>query len=143
MVRDFQYNPSPSQIIDVLIRFDFVFEPEKSPLDVLRFEVMSPDSFMWKLLLGNNVYYLYAEDYIPGIDHVKAVFDEHGGYEKWEFITPRSKLVFERSDPVQHAAIYQKPEDAADIMHYAVDSGYDFVFLVKSSEDPDAAHFAK
>jgi hypothetical protein len=143
MLRDFQYNPSPLQIKKVLEQFSLDFESEKSPLSVLRFEVTSPDSFVWKLLMGNAVYYLYAEDYISSIDYVKDLFNDYLENDKWEFVTPRQALTFESSSPVENAEIYQKPERTDELMKYAVQSGYDFVFLVKTLENPDDAHFSR
>lgn len=141
MLRDFQYNPATSQLTDVLERFSLDYNSGKSSVDVLRFEVLSPDSFIWKLLLGNCVYYLYAEDYIPSLDYVENVIDDYTGSDKWGFVTPRKAIVFESASPVQVANVYQKPEEANQLMKYAVDSGYDFVFLVKTLENPDDAHF--
>lgn len=143
MLRDFQYNPATSQIRDVLECFSLDFNSEKSPIDVLRFEVMSPDSFMWRLLLGNAIYYLYAEDYVSGLEYIKGVFGDYLGNDKWDFITPRHNLTFESSTPVKQAYVYQKSEKTNELMKYAVDSGYDFVFLVKTLENPDEAHFNK
>jgi hypothetical protein len=143
VLRDFQYNPATSQIVEVLQRFSLDFKSEKSSLDVLRFEVISPDSFMWKLLLGNAVYYLYAEDYVSGMDYIKDVFNDYLESDKWNFVIPQQILLFESSSPVEHANVYQKPERADELMRYAVDSGHDFVFLVKTFENPHDAHFTK
>lgn len=143
MLRDFQYNPTLILITEVLQRFSLDHISSKSHVDILRFEVISPDSFMWKLLLGNAVYYLYAEDYISSAEYVKGVFNEYLGSDKWDFVSSRNALVFESSSPVKGASVYQKSEDAEAVMKYAVDSGYDFVFLVKTLENPDDAHFSK
>lgn len=141
MLRDFQYNPEVSQLTDVLERFSLDYNSEKSSIDVLRFEVLSPDSFAWKLLLGNVIYYLYAEDYVPGLDYVKSIINEYTGSDKWNFVIPRQVVAFESTSPVKGADVYEKPEGADNLMRYAVDSGYDFVFLVKTLENPDDAHF--
>jgi hypothetical protein len=143
MLRDFQYNSSASQLTEVLRRFNLDFATKNTPLDVLRFEVLSPDSFMWKLLLNNTVYYLYAEDYISGLDYVEDIFNEYLGNNKWVFVQSREALNFESSSPVESADVYEKPSQAEDLMNYAVDSGHDFVFLVKTLENPDEAHFPR
>lgn len=141
MLRNFQYNPTATQLTDVLERFSLDYNTERSSIDVLKFEVLSPDSFVWKLLLGNVIYYLYAEDYVSDLDYVKNVINEYTGSEKWDFVIPREVIAFESSSPVQAAVVYQKPEQANRLMEYVIDSGYDFVFLVKTLENPDDAHF--
>ena len=141
MLREFQYNPSSDQIAGVLKRFNLDSTSETSGLDILKFELLSPDSFVWKLLLGNVVYYLYAEDYISGIEYVKDVITDYVGNVKWDFVTAKEIQDFDSSSPVESAEVYKKPERADDLMKYAVSSGYDFVFLVKTLENPDEARF--
>jgi len=141
MLRDFQYKPSSAQIAEVLAQFDLDYKSNTSSLDVLRFEVLSPDSFVWKLLLGNVIYYLYAEDYVPGIEYIKGEITDYLGNEKWDFVRSKEVVDFDTSSPVTSAEIYKKPDRTDDLMKYAVSSGYDFVFLVKTLENPDDAHF--
>jgi len=143
MLRNFQYDPQASHINEVLERFNLDYGSQESHLDILRFEVLSPDSFMWKILLGNAVCYLYAEDYVSDLGYIKDVFNEYLKTDKWDFVKPKQTTAFESSSPVQGAEVYKKSERADDLMQYAVDSGYDFVFLVKTLENPDDAHFPK
>jgi hypothetical protein len=49
--------------------------------------------------------------------------------------------MFDDAGPVKSAMVYAKPDKRADMMEYAVDSGYDFVFLCKSDEEADDAYF--
>lgn len=141
MLRDFQYNPQKAQLSDVLERFNLDYHAQNGRIDLLRFELLSPDSFVWKLILGNVVYYLYAEDYIPGLDYVKATVTEYIGTDTWQFVGSKEYVPFESTSPVQGAEVYQKPEQAEALMKYAVDSESDFVFLIKTLENPDDAHF--
>lgn len=143
MLRDFQYNPNAQLLFDVLKRFDLDSQAHVSMLSILRFELLSPDSFAWKLLLGNTIYYLYAEDFIPDLSYVKDTLTEYIGTEKWIFIPVQKPVAFESAAPVKGAEIYQKPSDADELMRYAVDSGHDFVFLAKTLENSDDAHFSK
>lgn len=117
MLRDFEYNLA-SELIDVLGQFGLNVAAEKPKPALLKFEVITPDSFMWRLLINNSIYYMYAEDYIPSLDYVKQVFNAYLKSDKWGFINPNNS------------------DGAAD---YAVKSGYDYVFLVKSAEDSDNA----
>lgn len=141
MIRDFQYNPSYPQLAQILQEFNLDFHSAKSPLNVLRFEVLSPDSFAWKLLLGSSIYYLYAEDYISGLEYLKRDLTDYIGSDKWDFVPPKQPIDFESSSPVKTADVYEKPEPGDDFVQYAVTSGHDFVFLVKTLENPDDAHF--
>ncbi|MEI7522660.1 MAG: hypothetical protein WCJ86_04305 [Candidatus Saccharibacteria bacterium] len=142
MIRDFKYNPKTTQIVEILQRFGFDVVNEKIPFALLRFEVLTPVSFMWRLLVDGAVYYLYAEDYVPGLDHIKSVFESYTESDKWELVSPSKTILFESASPVKRASVYQKPKDAVNMMKYAVDSGYDFVFLIKSQEDADDSQFS-
>jgi len=134
MIRDFQYNADVNLIIEVLQKFGFNLVHEKYPLSLLQFEVISPDSFMWRLSIGGSIYYLYAEDFVSGLDYVKHTFEDYLESRDWEFVKPLKTVKFEDASPVVGANVYNKASDADAMMEYAVDSGYDFVFLVKSSE---------
>jgi hypothetical protein len=88
-----------------------------------------------KTHIGNDIYYLYTENYVPGLDYIKSVYDSYLKNNKWDFVSP----IFELASTVKQATIYQKTEDADEITEYAVDSGHDFVFLAKSFEDVNNA----
>jgi hypothetical protein len=143
VIRDFEYSPTTYQLAYILLCFGFDLTADKIPFDLLRFEVITPDSFIWKLIIGDNVYYLYAEDYVPGLNYVRGVLDSYVESNKWEFVSPTKTIPFELASPVRQANVYQKPDDADEIMKYALASGYDFVFLVKSYEDINDAKFSK
>lgn len=139
MLRSFVYQPSLDVVLETLGRFDLTL-PEY--IAMVRFEVISPDSFMWRLLIGNDVYYLYAEDYIPGLDYVRLVFGQYIEDDEWSFVKPKTIIEFDDSTSVRSAITYQKPEDSDEMMQYAVNSGHDLVFLARSSEDSDDAQFS-
>jgi hypothetical protein len=142
MLRNFIYNSNSSCIIDALERFGFKLSEKKFPITLLRFEVITPDSFMWRLLIAGSVYYMYAEDYVPGLDYIKNVFSSYLERNEWQFIEPIKKISFESASPVVKATVYQEPDDSEEIMRYAIDSGNDFIFLVKSFEDAGEAQFS-
>jgi hypothetical protein len=139
MLRDFEYRPTSDQIRDTLSRFDLEL-PEYVAL--VRFEVITPDSFMWRFLIGNSIYYLYAEDYVPGLEHVKSVINKYLENDKWEFVKPKSTIKFEEATPVKGATTYEEPDNSEEMMKYAIDSGRDFVFLARSTEDANNAQFS-
>jgi hypothetical protein len=140
MLRDFVYH-QPAILLDTLAQFE-VNLPSKGYVSLLRFEVISPDSFMWRLLISGNVYYMYAEDYVPGLAHLKEIFDDYLASRDWHFVPAKNVASFESASPVVGAAVYQKPSDAETMMKYAVPSGHDFVFLALTSESTDDAHFS-
>lgn len=140
MLRSFAYHPSLDVILEAFRRFEIEL-PEQ--IAVVRFEVITPDSFMWRILIGDAVYYLYAEDYVPGLKHVKAIFNQYLEKDNWSFISPKAVIAFEEAAPVEEAVTYAKADDADEMMAYAIDSGHDFVFLVRSNENPGDAQFSE
>jgi hypothetical protein len=139
MLRDFEYHPHKDLIPGILGRFNIELS---GIIALVRFEVITPDSFMWRLLIGDSVYYLYAEDYVPSLSHVKSIFNQYIENDGWSFVKPRAVIQFDDATPVKDATTYNKPDDSDDIMQYAVDSGYDLVFLVRSNENADNAQFS-
>ncbi len=140
MLREFVYTPDKKYIFDALRRFDIEL-PEHIAL--VRFEVITPDSFMWRILIGGDVYYLYAEDYVPGLKYIQVVFDRYLQKDDWSLVKPKLMISFENSTPVNGASTYNKAEDADEMMEYAIDSGHDFAFLACSSEGTRDAHFSE
>lgn len=104
-------------------------------LSLVGYTALSPDSFLWKIYDGETVYYLYAEDYIPSLEHVTAEIKEFAQETiDLEFVPVKKQVAFEDSSPQQVSSIYTPPENEYDFMEYALPSGYDFVFLLKSNE---------
>ena len=68
MLRDYQYNEN-WRLLDQAIEA-FIDLPDR--LSLVGFTVLSPDSFLWKIFDGENVYYLYAEDFVSSLDQVTA-----------------------------------------------------------------------
>lgn len=132
MLRDYYYDNGTPELHKVLSRFDFDFALVSDRVAVLDFQGISPDSFAWTLSINDQVYYMYAEDYVPDVEHIKGAFNDYVGSDKWNFITPKKALTFESSSPVLGASIYQKTEGSDELMKYAIDSGHDFVFLAKA-----------
>jgi hypothetical protein len=139
MLRSFVNNPDVYLIKDVLNCFDI----KDTKFSMLRFEVISPDSFMWRLLIGDRIYYLYAEDFIPSLEHVRHILDTYLNSGDWSLVKCKIPTDFTSSSPVKGAAVYKEPDDVSEIMKYAVDSGHDFVFLALSKEYHTNALFSK
>lgn len=141
-LRDFVYNPTESLLENVLADFGFNIVKENGNYALLKFEVITPDSFMWRLLINGAVYYLYAEDFIEGLNQVKGVLNSYIGNSKWELVKTKNIIKFEDSSPVKRASIYSEPNNVEEMMKYTVPSGPDFVFLAKSKEDASQAQFS-
>ena len=91
MLRDFEYHPRKNTISEILGRFDSAFSGDNA---LVRFEVITPDSFMWRLLINDGVYYLYAEDYVPSLDHATAIFNQYIENDGWILIKPKTVIQF-------------------------------------------------
>jgi hypothetical protein len=67
MLRDYKYTEN-WRLLDAAMEQFMALPPR---LSLVGFAELSPDSFLWKIFDGTNVYYLYAEDYVPSLDHVR------------------------------------------------------------------------
>lgn len=131
MLRDYAYTEN-WRLLDRALE-QFIDLPPR--LSLVGFTELSPDSFLWKIFDGQTVYYLYAEDYVPSLDHVKQqIHSFWPGDIQLEFIPAKQPIAFEDSSPNKTAVVYQPPEDEYKFAQYAAQSGYDFVFLLRSSE---------
>lgn len=131
MLRDYQYTEN-WRLLDKALE-QFIELPDR--LSLIGFTVLSPDSFVWKIFDGNTIYYLYAEDYIPDLEYVKeAIMQFWPEKIELEFLPVKQPIAFEDATPNKVAAIYKPPENEYEFAEYAGQSGYDFVFLLTSSE---------
>lgn len=131
MLRDYSYTENWRLLDQALVMF--IDLPPR--LSLVGFTVLSPDSFLWKIFDGETIYYLYAEDYVPSLDHVRQqILDFWPDVVKLEFVPVKQPVAFEDSSPNKIAFIYRPPEDEYTFAKYAGQSGYDFVFLLRTSE---------
>jgi hypothetical protein len=135
MLRDYEHTEN-WRLLDAAL-LQFIDLPER--LSLVGFIALSPDSFMWKIFDGTTLYYLYAEDYVPSLDHVQqSIPPEFKPAEtSLEFIPVKHVTPFEDTMPNHTADIYTPPQDEYNFARYAAHSGYDFVFLMRSSESLD------
>lgn len=110
-------------------------------ISIIKYEALTPDSFVWYFTANNELYCLYAEDYIPSVGHVIDAM--HGHLPAWyedvhlELIEPEQQVIWGKSSPVASAAVYKRPEDYKEVEKYATTSDLDFVFLGKSKSKLD------
>lgn len=142
MIRDFMIVDDTSPLGQLLGRFKLQIPQPAGSITVLEFKVLTPDSFLWRLLIGKTVYYLYAEDFIEGMDDVRHKLARLAkSSANLEFIKVREREEFEDAEPVKAATLYKIPSSKKELMKFAASSGYDFVFLCKSSENGNDAYF--
>jgi hypothetical protein len=142
MLRDYVYTLNPSLIEQTLSRFNILIPKEEHKQALIEFQVLTPDSFIWRFLIDGVVYYLYAEDFVQDLEYVRNQINSYAVKNaELEFVKAKQQKQFDDAEPVKSSAVYEKPEDYDEMKLYAVDSGYDFVFLCKSSEDANNALF--
>ena len=131
MLRDYEYTEN-WRLLDQALEMFIELPPR---LSLVGHQVLSPDSFLWKIFDGEKVYYLYAEDYVPSLEHVKKEIQSFWPDKlELEFVPLKNTAALEDSTPYRSAQVYRPPEKEYEFMQYAGQSGYDFVFLLKSDE---------
>lgn len=131
MLRDYLYTEN-WRLIDAALECFIELPPR---LSLVGFGDLTSGSFIWKIFDGETVYFLYAEDYVPSLDHVRerlAEFSDNGA--SFEFLPVKRPIAFEDSTPNQSTVVYKPPKNEYEFAKYASQSGYDFVFLLKSNE---------
>lgn len=83
-------------------------------IDVWLYEMLTPDSFLWKIRTSEGFYYLYGEDYVSNIETVTKIIEEKIG-KRGHFIEAQEKATI--SD--------------INLTKYVVESGHDKVLLYK------------
>lgn len=128
MLRDWTY--VSKEMHEVLNQFEGI---DSSDAQITSYKLLSPDSFLWRLKIGKRVYYLYAEDYIPSMDHVRKQLEDFTHGTSGEFVMAKKPDTFEEHAPVKSAVTYKEPEDWPEVSKYSVGSEYDSVFLFRVS----------
>lgn len=131
MLRDYAYTEN-WRLLDAALE-QFIDLPPR--LSLVGFSELSPDSFMWKIYDGETVYYLYAEDFVASLEHVRLQIQDFWPEKiELEFLPVINPKAFEDTTPNRTAAVYKPPKDEYVFAKYAGQSGFDFVFLLKSNE---------
>jgi hypothetical protein len=115
------------------------FGLEGTDLSLLKYEYLTPDSFIWLLSSRNGRYCLYAEDFVPSLEHVHNAMKKYGilsdESDKFELLKVKKPGKWDESSPVTASDVYTPPKNPKEFMKYAASSGLDFVFLGKSMND--------
>ncbi len=116
------------------------FGVKAEKISLLKYETLTPDSFIWIFNTDSGRYCLYVEDYVPSIDHVKKQMDEKRSEwnpdDKYELLHVNHDQEWDKASPVTAATTYQLPDKPEEFMQYAATSGFDFVFLAKVINQP-------
>lgn len=122
-------------IHQVIAKFGFL----DAKVSLYKYEVLSPDSFIWVLYINDKLYCLYAEDYVQSLDQVTEAMCKHGGLDEesgeHKLVKVKNPKTFDQASPFKSSDIYIPPKDIDEFMKYAADSGCDFVFLGKSTRN--------
>lgn len=131
MLRDYHYTEN-WRLLDAALE-QFIDLP--SSLKLVQYITLSPDSFLWKISDGEKMYYLYAEDFVEGLNGVRASVESHTPEgARLTFLPVKNPVAFEDSTPNQSAVVYRPPENEYEVATFAGQSGHDFVFLLESDE---------
>ncbi len=127
-----EWNGDSNQpLIDIAKQFGL----DVADLKLLKYEILSPDSFIW-FFTAKGHYCLYAEDFVHSLDLVSKTIHDNLPSESWddkfELLQVKSPQKWEEASPVTSADTYEPPKDKDEFMKYAGTSGYDFVFLAES-----------
>jgi hypothetical protein len=144
MLRQYSYTLDPTLLRETLEQFDLTLPAGGHQYALLEYKTVTPDSFIWKFLIEDSIYYLYAEDFIDSLDAVReSILRLSKDQSPFEFIKVKTAKDFDEAGPVAASEIYKHPDDYDNLKLYAADAGHDFAFLVRSEENPSDAFFAK
>lgn len=133
MLRDYDTTEN-WRLIDAALEL-FIDLPPR--LSLVGYMQLSPDSFVWTIYDGQLFYMLYAEDYVPSLGHVKERINDFWQKDmQLEFMPVKLPIAFEDSLPNRVTQTYKPPADEYEFAKYAGQSGYDFVFLLKTNTNP-------
>lgn len=134
MLRDY-FQSNNRQLLDTALAQFIDLSSRLHPIEAI---VLSPDSFLWRITDGNRMYYLYAEDYITSMVAVKKTVSRYAPRNAvLAFVHVKKPLAFEDAIPNRCSTFYRPPENEYEVARYSGQSGYDFVFLLESSESVD------
>lgn len=132
MLRTWATFQEKKMILEIISKF----KVEVTDFRLQKFEILTPDSFIWYFSAGNVGYCLYAEDYIPSIQHVEQAIAQNlpkwSQEDEFKLVKVQKPVDWDESSPVANATTYKPPEDTSEFMEFAYPSGHDFVFLAKS-----------
>ena len=122
--------------LEPLVKIIEQFGVSSAELKLLKFEALTPDSFIWLLANNGGRICIYAEDFVSSLDHVQKAMEKYGVLndedDRFEFAQVNNPTIWDESSPVASSDTYSPPADRGEFMKYALPSGYDFVFLGKS-----------
>ena len=119
---------SNKSICDILSQFGV----KVSEISLLKYESLTPDSCIWFFYADGVKYSLYAEGYIPSFEHVENAIKDNDTV--WGSVFPSVR------DKYRLMMVEDRQEDtecssgmALQYSEYAVMSGFDHVFLARST----------
>ena len=147
MLRDFITSQDNFEIDQFLSYFKFESSKNYEELGyvnyiLLGFRILTPDSFIWELLIDNEIYYLYAEDYVTSLEQIIIAVKKYDRSDiKLDFIEVLESKGLKESDQITSSDVDETPENSDELQKYAQESGYDLAFLLKTDKDASDAYF--
>ena len=133
----FEWNgDSHETLMEMLAEFGVA--PTK--LSLLKYETITPDSYIWIFNADDDRYCLYAEDYVVELDEVTTQIKSHG----WTWVPDEQYELIPRSEESLKVDSIKKDDPSRrseEFTKYAARSGSDYVFLAKAVRTPSADYW--
>lgn len=122
------------EVSDVLQQFDGVEGISYAVIKMSR--LLTPDSFIWKIEIGKERYYLYAEEYSQSLTTVRHAIEEVAGAGAGEFMPVRDQKDLEDTPMYRSPRTHVPTETFESIQPYVTSSGFDLVYLYHVTSRP-------
>lgn len=132
MLRDNFYRND--QVTDILRQFKGVQGISYAMIKMSR--MLTPDSFIWKIEIGKERYYLYAEEYSQSLTTVRHAIEEVAGMGTGEFVEVADQTKLEDTPMYRSPRTHVPTETFESIQPYVTSSGFDLVYLYHVTSRP-------
>lgn len=122
------------EVNEVLQQFDNIQGISYAMVKMAR--MLTPDSFIWKIEIGKERYYLYAEEYSQSLTTVRHAIEEVAGAGTGDFIEVKEQKNLEDTPMYQSPRTHVPTETFESIQPYVTSSGFDLVYLYHVTSRP-------
>lgn len=122
------------EVTDVLNQFVGVEGISYAVIKMSR--MLTPDSFIWKIEIGKERYYLYAEEYSQSLTTVRHAVEEVAGQGSGEFLKVREAKELEDTPMYKSPRTHVPIDTFESIQPYVTSSGFDLVYLYHVTSRP-------
>lgn len=132
MLRDNFYRNH--QVAEVLTRFKDIEGVAYAVVKMSR--LLTPGSFIWKIEIGKERYYLYAEEYSESLTSVRQAIEEVAGEATGDFVEVIAPKMLDETPMYRSSRTHVSTEAFASLQPYVASSGFDFVYLYHVTSRP-------